>query len=377
MRRHLKLFSRAFFVGLGLAAGGLPGASSGAAADEIAEFYAGKRLIMVVGSASGTGSYDAYARLFSRNIVNHLPGAPSVIVQNKPGAGSLTAIHHVYSVAPQDGTVLLAPNRTAPFTQILGQSSVQFDPEKLNWLGSLYQAIGVLSVTRESPVKSLSDARHTPVIIGSTSPGTDSVIFPALLNNTIDTKLKVIQGYKAKLKVIQGYKGMDNVFLAFLRGEVEGQQSSLEFFQRKIPDWRSKTTILVQFGLNRHPDLPDVPLVFDFLDAKWLAPGITVEEANAFWRFMLTQTTMGHPFAMGPDVPTARVAAMRAAFDAMIKDARFVEEAAKSQLDLLPISGQTIETLVKQAATMPRDLIEKLKTEINYKGENITVPAQQ
>lgn len=338
-----------------------------AAADEIADFYAGKRLIMVVGSASGTGAYDAYARLLSRHIVNHLPGAPTIIVQNKPGAGSITAINHVYNVAPQDGTVLLAPNRTAPLTQILGQSNAQFDPVKLHWLGSLYEAIGVLAVTSKSPVKSLADARKHPVIIGSTSPGTDSVIFPALLNNTIDTKLKVIQGYK----------GMENIFLAFLRGEVEGQQSSLEFFQRKIPDWRTTTTLLVQFGLNKHPDLPDVPLVFDVVDPNWITPGLTVDEVNAFWRFMLTQTTMGHPYAMGPGVPAARVDAMRAAFEVTIKDPRFIEEAAKSQLDLLPIDGKTIETLIRQAASLPRDLIDKLNTEINYKGENITAPTQQ
>jgi len=205
------------------------------------------------------------------------------------------------------------------------------------------------------------------VIIGSTSPGTDSVIFPALLNNTLDTKLRVIQGYG----------GMDAVFLAFTRGEVEGQQSSLESFQRKIPDWREKTRILVQLGLNKHPDLPDVPLIFEFIDAKWLAPGISVEEANTFWRFMLAQTTMGRPFAMGPDVPQSRVAAMRVAFDAMLKDPQFLEEAAKSHLDLLPMSGEAIGTLVKEAASVPRPTLDKLKNEINYKGENLTAPPQQ
>lgn len=365
MRRNWMLFRPAVILGLSLTVGAMGGRPS--IADEIADFYAGKRLTMMVGSAGGTGGYDGYARLLSRHIVNHIPGAPTIIVQNKPGAGSITAINWAYNVAPQDGTVLLALNRTAPFTQILGHSGTQFDSEKLNWLGSLYQEVGVLAISSQSKVKSLADARRTPVIIGSTSPGTDSVMFPALLNNTIDTKLKVIQGYA----------GMDAIFLAFLRGEVEGQQSSLESFQRRIPDWRSKTNILVQLGLNKHPELPDVPLVFEFLDAKSVVPGLTVEEATAFWRFMLSQTVMGRPFAMGPDVPASRVKAMRAAFEATIKDPQFIQEAEKTNMDLLPMSGEAIAALIKEAAAVPRATLEKLKNEINYKGENITAPPQQ
>lgn len=350
-----------------LVAGTLVGAfAHPISADEIADFYSGKRLIMVVGSTGGGGGYDAYARLLARNIVNHVPGTPSSLVQNKPGAGSITAVNYVYNVAPQDGTVLLALNRTAPFSQILGHSGAQFEAAKLKWLGSLYQEVGVLAVTSKSPVKTLADARNMPVIIGATSPGTDSVIYPALLNNTIDTKLRIVQGYG----------GMEGVFLAFLRGEVEGQQNSLESLQRRLSDWRAETTILVQFGLSKHPDLPDVPLVFEHLNANWVAPGLTVEEATAFWQFTLSQTTMGRPFAIGPEVPSDRLAALRAAFDAMVKDPQFVAEAAKSHLDLAPISGQAVELLIKQAAAVPKETLEKLKTEINYKGDTITAPPQ-
>ena len=335
--------------------------ASPVAADD-ADFYADKRLTMVVGSAGGTGAYDAYARLLSRNIVRHLPGAPQIIVQNRPGAGSITAINYVYNVASQDGTVLLALNRTAPFMQILGLDSPQFESTKLNWLGSLYEAIGVLAVTNESSVKTLADAREAQVIIGATSPGTDSVIFPALLNNTLGTKLKIVQGYK----------GLEEVFLASMRGEIGGQQSSLDFFQRAIPDWRTKTSILVQFGLRKHPDIVEIPLVFDYLDAKWLSPGFTVDEATTLWRFILSQTTMGHPFAMGPDVPAKRVSAMRKAFDAMLSDPRFIAEAAKSQLTIKPINGEAVEDLVKQAAATPQALLQKLKMEINYRGDPLT-----
>lgn len=331
-----------------------------AVADEIADFYTGKRLTIIVGSAGGTGSYDNYARLFARHIVNHLPGAPSTIVQNKPGAGSIAAINYVYNIAPQDGTVIVALNRTAPFTQILGHSSTQFDSAKLNWLGSLNEAIGVLTITAQSTVKTLGDARKTPVVIGATAPGTDSVIFPSLLNNTIG----------AKLKVIHGYNGMDNIFLAATRGEIEGQVSSLESLLRKIPDWRTKSRILVQFGLRKHAELPDVPLVFELLDEKQLEPGVTIAEATSFWQFVLTQTLMGQPFAMGPNVQTKRVMAMRTAFEAMVKDPRFLQEAEKTQLDIVPVEGSRIEELVGKAAAMPRHLLDKLQTKIEYVGDN-------
>ena len=344
----------------------IPSIGPTAMADEIADFYTGKRLIIMVGSEAGSG-YDACARLLGRSIGNLLPGAPDVIVQNKPGAGSITAINFVVNTAPQDGTVLLSLNRTAPFTQILGHSGTQFEATKLNWIGSLYKEVGVLAIARQSKVKTLADARDQPVIIGATSPGTDSVIFPALLNNTIGTKLKIVQGYG----------GMDGIFLAFTRGEIEGQQSSLESLKRKIPNWRGETTILLQFGLTKHPDMPDVPLVFEHIAADWVAPGLSVEEVTAFWRFILAQTVMGRPFAVGPDVPVQRIAALRKAFEDSLRDPHFIDQAAKSQLDIMPMSGEEIDGLVRQAASVPRETLEKLKNEINYKGAKVTAPAQQ
>jgi tripartite-type tricarboxylate transporter receptor subunit TctC len=340
----------------------LCGSASG---DEIAGFYTGKRLTVVVGSEAGSG-YDAYARLLARNIIRFIPGNPEAIVQNRPGAGSITAINAVYNTMAQDGTVLLSLNRTAPFTQILGHSGAQFDPVRLNWLGSLYEEIGLLVVAKQANTPTLADARRKAVIIGATSPGTDSVIFPALLNNTIGTRFQLVQGYG----------GMDPIYLAFARGEVEGQESSLESLRRKIPNWRSEADLLVQFGLRKHRDLPDVPLVFDSIDKDWINPGLTVEEANAFWRFILSQTMIGRPFAVGPNVPKERVQVLRTAFESTVRDSVFLEQAAKSQLDINPISGAEIDALIVQAASLPRETIERLKNEINYKGANVTAPKQ-
>jgi tripartite-type tricarboxylate transporter receptor subunit TctC len=334
-----------------------------ASADEIADFYSGKRLTFVVGSEAGSG-YDAYARLLARNIVRFIPGNPEVIVQNKPGAGSITAINAVYNTMPQDGTVIVSLNRTAPFSQILGHSGAQFDPVKLNWLGSLFEEIGLLVVSKDAKAPTLADARRTPVIIGATSPGTDSVIFPALLNNTIGTKFQLVQGYG----------GMDGIYLAFARGEIQGQESSLESVKRKIPNWRTEADFPVQFGLRKHRDLPDVPLVLDRIDPDWIVPGLTVQEVTDFWRFILAQTRIGRPFALGPNVPKARMDALRTAFDATARDPVFLDQAAKSQLDIDPVSGAEIDALIAQAASLSRESIEKLKGEINYKGASVTAP---
>jgi tripartite-type tricarboxylate transporter receptor subunit TctC len=340
-------------------------AGGSASADETSDFYSGKRLTFVVGSEAGSG-YDAYARLLARNIVRFIPGNPEAIVQNKPGAGSITAINAVYNTLPQDGTVIVSLNRTAPFSQILGHSGAQFDPVKLNWLGSLFEEIGLLVVDKKAGAPTLADARRKPVIIGATSPGTDSVIFPALLNNTIGTRFQLVQGYG----------GMDGIYLAFARGEIQGQESSLESTRRKIPNWRSEADIPVQFGLRKHRELPDVPLVLDRIDPDWIAPGLTVQEVTDFWRFILAQTRIGRPFALGPNVPKARMAALRAAFDATVRDNVFLEQAGKSQLDIDPVGGAEIDALIAQAASLPRPTIEKLKAEINYKGASVTAPTQ-
>ncbi len=165
--------------------------SEPAQADDIADFYKGRIVTMVVGSDAG-GGYDIYARLLTHYLPKYIPGNPSIVVQNRPGAGSITATNYVYNVAPQDGSIILAPTRTAAFAQILGQPGPRYQATKFNWLGSLNNEVGVIEVWHSSPVKTVEDARRIPVIVGSASAGGDGDIYPTLMNNTLGTKFNIV-----------------------------------------------------------------------------------------------------------------------------------------------------------------------------------------
>jgi tripartite-type tricarboxylate transporter receptor subunit TctC len=329
-----------------------------ARADAAGDFYKGKTIQMIVGSPAG-GGYDVYARLLARHITRFIPGEPGIVVQNMPGAGSIKATNFVYNVAPQDGTVILAPNRTPPFVQILGQPGPQFEARKINWLGSLNNEVGVMEVWHTVPVKTIADARKTEVIVGSTAPGTDSEVYPALMNNTIGTKFKIVRGYP----------GAGPIDLATERGEVQGQSDSFTSMAHRYPDWRSRFHVLAQLSLTKHPDMPDVPLIMDATTPETVVPGMTVDEARTLWELMLTQKVMGRPYAVGPKVPPERIKALRAAFHAVLGDAAFRADAAKSKTEILAVDGDEIQAMIAKVAASPRAIITKLNDAIKYKGE--------
>jgi tripartite-type tricarboxylate transporter receptor subunit TctC len=332
-----------------------------AQADDVADFYKGKTVIMVVGSDAG-GGYDIYARLLSRYLGKYIPGNPSMIVQNRSGAGSITATNYVYNVAPQDGTVILAPNRTAPFAQILGQQGPRYEATKLNWLGSLNNEVGVLEVSRSVPVKTVEDARRMQVIVGSTTVGTDGDTYPSLMNNTLGTKFKIVRGYS----------GSAAIDLAIERGEVQAQSDSFSSMAKHYPDWREKLNVLVQFSLTKHPQLGDIPLIFDYLKPEFLKPGMKLEDADALWRIMLIQKAMGRPFATGPNVPPDRVKALRDAFKAVLGDDEFKADAEKMKSEINPVQGVEIQALLEKINSSPRSVIDKLNDAITYKGDAAT-----
>jgi tripartite-type tricarboxylate transporter receptor subunit TctC len=335
-------------------------AAQGASAtsENVADFYRGKTIAMVVGTPAG-GGYDIYARLLVRHLGRHIPGNPLIIVQNKPGAGSVIAANYVYEVAPQDGTVILAATRTAAFAQLLGQSGTRYQATKLNWLGSMNNEVGVMGIWHTSPVKTVQDARKIPVIFGSASMGGDGDIYPALMNNTIDTKFKIVRGY-------QGSGGID---IAMLRGEVQGQSNSFSAMKKFAPDWRQKMHVLVQLSLTKHPEMPDVPLIFDYLKPEFLKPGVTQEQAETLWRIMLVQKAMGRPFAVGPDVPAARVKALRDAFHAVMQDPEFLADAERTQNEIVPVDGDEIQRMLETISTASQADIDRLNEAISYKGE--------
>lgn len=329
-----------------------------ATAADVPDFYRGKTITIIVGGDAG-GSYDIYARLLSRHLPRYVEGNPTIVLQYMPGAGSVIATNHLYNVAPQDGTVILAPNRTAAFAPILGQQGARYDPAQINWIGSLNNDVGVMQVWGAQSVKTIEDARKTRVIVGATSPLTDSQEYPTLLNNTLGTKFKMVMGYKSM-------PALQNSLEA---GEVQGAENSFLGMEERFPDWRNRIRVLVQLSLNKHPRMADIPLVFDFIKPDWVAPGLTVAEVEQIWRIILTQQAVGRPYAFGPKVPAERVKSMRDAFKAALNDPGFVSDASRTKLELQVIDGEHIQNMIAAVSSAPPAIIDKLRDLIVYKGD--------
>jgi tripartite-type tricarboxylate transporter receptor subunit TctC len=219
--------------------------------------------------------------------------------------------------------------------------------------------VGVMGIWHTTPVKTVEEARRIPVIFGSASMGGDGDIYPALMNNTLDTKFKIVRGY-------HGSGGVD---LAMLRGEVQGQSNSYSAMKKFAPDWREKMHVLVQLSLTKHPELPDIPLIFDYLKPEYLRPGITVEQATTLWRIMLIQKAMGRPFAVGPDVPLDRVKALRDAFHAVLRDPEFLADAERTGNEINPVSGDDIQKMLETIISASQADIDKLNDAISYKDD--------
>ncbi len=334
-------------------------------ADAVSDFYKDKRVVIVQSSAPG-GGYDTYARTLARHLGKHIPGNPSLLVQNRPGAGGIVAANYIYNVASQDGTIILGANRSAPMAEIMGHSGPRFDSTKFYWLGSVTNEAGVLAVLKTSKVAKLEDVFSKTAILGSTGP-TDTTIYPALMNNVMG----------AKFQLIDGYPSATLVHLAMRRNEVEGISQSWSSFKigNREELKQGKFILLAQLSIKEHPELTKlgVPLIFDIIDRKHVLPQFSVEEAKTYWRLMLTNKAMGRPYALGPKVPKDRVKAMRAAFMATFKDPAFIKDAHAQGREVSPLSGEEVQQMIADIAAAPKSVIKKVEDLIRYKGKVRTV----
>jgi tripartite-type tricarboxylate transporter receptor subunit TctC len=324
-------------------------ASGPAGAEE--DFYKGKTISIIAGFAPG-GGYDLYARLLGRHIGDHIPGRPSVVVQNMDGAGSVRASNHVYVNAPKDGTVIAAVNQNMPMYQMLGGKAAQFDAAKFRWLGSMASSNSLLYTWHTSTAKTLDDAKKREVILGGTGTNSDSHIYPTLVNNLLGTKFKMVHGYTS---------GGKEVHIAIERGEVEGRGgntwASLLSSNRAWID-EKKLNFLVQIGFEPEPELKHVPLLIDL---------VKTEEEKQIVTVVTLPTFIGYAHWVSPGVPAERVELLRAAYDATMKDPAFVADAQKSGVLLKVQSGKQIEALVQRAAATPRPIIEKTARLLEWK----------
>jgi tripartite-type tricarboxylate transporter receptor subunit TctC len=338
-----------FIAALGLITFGL-GWSQGTKADPVADFYKGKTVNVIVGFGPG-GGYDEYGRLLARHLGKHIPGKPSVIVQNMEGAGSVRAANHVYHVSPKDGTVIAAVNQNMPMYQLLGGAGAQFNSAEMQWLGSMAYSNGLVYTWHTSGIKTLDDAKAKEVPLGATGPSSDSHIFPTIINTL----------YGTKFKPVTGYTGTGQINLAIEREEVMGRGgntwASISSGNKAWLD-EKKINLLVQIGFKSEPDLTQVPMLLDLVQG---------DEAKQIVSLIALPTALGYAHWVAPGVPKERVEALRAAYAATMEDPAFLEEAKKASMLIRPQSGAEIEALVKKAAATPKPVLEKTAQILNWK----------
>jgi tripartite-type tricarboxylate transporter receptor subunit TctC len=329
-----KLFAATVWLALCLA----PSANAQSAAD----FYKGKTVQIIVGFGVG-GGYDLYARALGRYLGKHIPGQPTVVVQNMEGAGSVRAANFVYSGSPQDGTVIAAVNQNAPMYQLLGGAGARFEAAGMQWLGGMANSNGLLYTWHTSGIKTLDDAKQREVPVGAVGTASDSFIFPTIINELLGTKFKPIPGYA----------GSAQIHLAMERGEVMGRGgNSWASVQTANKSWvtENKINMLVQVGFEKEPELPDVPLLLDLVKS---------EEAVSIVKVISLPTAIGLGHWVAPGVPKERLDILRAAYVATMQDTEFRSEADRQGMVIRTQAGAALESLVKQAAAAPKPVLAK------------------
>jgi tripartite-type tricarboxylate transporter receptor subunit TctC len=313
-----------------------------ARAQSVADFYKGKTVQVVVGFGVG-GGYDLYARALGRYLGKHIPGQPTVVVQNMEGAGSVRAANFVASGSAPDGTVIAAVNQNAPMYQLLGGAGARFQAASLQWLGGMANSNGLLYTWHTSGVRTLDDAKLREVPLGAVGTASDSFIYPTIINELLGTKFKLIPGYA----------GSAQIHLAMERGEVMGRGgNSWASVQSANMSWVTeyKINMLVQVGFEKEPELPNVPLLLDLVKG---------DEAASIVRVISLPTAIGLAHWVAPSVPKERLEALRAAYAATVSDPDFRSEADKQGMVIRTQGGAALEMLVKQAAAAPKDVLAK------------------
>jgi tripartite-type tricarboxylate transporter receptor subunit TctC len=314
-------------------------------AETVEDFYRGKTITMAVGGSEG-GGYDTMARATARFLGKHLPGNPTVVVKGMPGAGGLLATNYLYNNAPKDGTAIGLVQNNNPLAALFGNKEVRFDATKLNWLGTPSIEVALVLVWHTVPVNSVEDLKTKVTTMGASGADSGQAFLGRLLNATLGTKMKIVHGYK----------GMNDIFLAMERGELDGYPGVFySALTSTRPAWLTdhSARIILQFGPQPLAELPGVPFANDLvtnLDDKLLMQAAS------------TRQELGRPLVMPPDVPADRVAAMRKGLSDTFADPAFQAEAEKIGLVVnAPRTGEHIQEVIRQAFSMPPHVVERLR----------------
>ena len=329
------------------------GAAPPASADAVEDFYRNKTIDLVIGYTPG-GTYDLYARLVGRYLGEFIPGKPKIVARNMPGGGSRVAVGWVYNVGPKDGTVIATADQSLAVEQAMGDKGLTVDVNRLQYIGNPNEDNNTTAAWHTSGIRTIDDAKLREVTAGATG-GSTSSQYPKAMNALIGTKFKIIMGYP----------GGNDINLALERGEVAVRGSNAwGAWKSTRPDWlkEKKINILVQIGLNKEADLPDVPLLMD------LARN---DEDRQVLKLLSAPTTIGRPLFVGPAVPGERVKALRDAFDRMVKDKGFLEAAAKENFDINPVSGEDMQKIVAEISGSPKAIADRLTQIIGGIEQNL------
>ena len=310
-------------------------------------FYAGKTVRIQVGFGPG-GGYDLYARTLARYLGRHIPGTPAVLVQNMAGAGSLKAVNYLYNAAPRDGTVIATFARGIVFEPLIGHpDAANFDAPQFGWLGSVSNEVGVCAIAAARGVATWEDMKAKPTLIGASGAGADSDVFPIMLRNL----------FHLPMRIVSGYPDGATMNLAIERGEIDGRcgwsWNSIVSAQRDrliaLP-----LRITLQIALQKHEDLPDVPLITDL---------VTDPASLAAVKLIVARQSFARPFAAPPRLPPERLETLRRAFDDTVRDPDFLDEMRALKLDVRPIGGAEVQRLIGEIyASSPQ--VVKLASEL-------------
>jgi tripartite-type tricarboxylate transporter receptor subunit TctC len=328
-------------VALALFAMALPRAQ----AEPVADFYKGKTVSIILSSGAG-GGYDSLARTLAPYLANHIPGNPTVIVRNMAGAGGLTAANHLYNVAPKDGTAIGGVQNNIPFEPLFGNKAAQFDATKFLWLGTPSIEVALLTVSGTTPVNTWQDVKTHEIVMGSSGANSTPSFYGRLARDLLGLKIKLIVGYESQT----------TAFLAMERGEIDGYPSVFySSLMSTKPTWLKdkKIKLLLEMGLEKEKEIPDVPFLLDLL---------TKQEDKQLATAAFAPLSTGRPYLLPPGVPADRVAAMRKAFDDSFKDPGFLAEANQRQLGVnSPRSGEQLQALIENTyKNTPRPIVERL-----------------
>jgi tripartite-type tricarboxylate transporter receptor subunit TctC len=342
MRHGLKILGAAIV-------GALFGSAAGA--DPIADFYKDKQISWIL-SADAGGGYSTYAHAFAPFFSDNIPGKPKIVVQNMPGAGGIRAMNYLMSVAPKDGTTIGLVHSSVPFAPLYGLEGANFDPRKMNWVGSINTASGICVAWHTSGIKTWDDLMTKDYVVGTSGAGSQMETLPAMLNKL----------FGAKIKIISGYKGGNEVFLAMERGEVSGRCGGLiASINATRPDWfpQKKVSIPIQFALERSAKFPDVPAIAEYAKDQ---------RTKQILALIFSPQAMDRPVLLPPGVPANRIAALRAAFLKTMEDPRFQAEAKKQKLEIEYVSGEKVAKIINDAFSFPPDIIKAANESMSTSG---------